>query len=290
MISRGKILIYSNCQGIDLLRLMRTSSLVSSLYDTKLIQFHLVAETEEALSPVDFEGVTTVWEQLGSDYPDLRSQMHALKPINATTITFPSLNMLALWPFTGIDSRLIKDGLYPAGRYPWTDFVAAGLAETARAQPFTDRDLLDCYLQLSARQMPDLDRRLAMDVTRWQEKDATCDIKVADYLLETFRSKQLFYSFARPTPVAIRRILCELLALTMGNNSPLMAVQLEIEQLLQYYMGYDMEEFPINPFVADHFKLDWYSKSTLYRHHSNAFTYDEFMVRYIRYDPYLRGF
>ena len=284
---REVILIYSNCQGIDLIRLLRSSAVLNARLEVRLVQFHLIDDGGDGLTPDNFKDVDVVWEQMGSDFPQHREQMHALRPANARTITFPSLNMLALWPFTGIDPRLVKDPLYPVGRYPWPDYVAAEL--DPRGELLSDDALYDRYMEASSAKLPDLDRRLAMDVARWRERDATCDVKAADHLLETFRTHQLFYSFARPTPHAVRGVLDQLLALTVTDVDLLTRGRASLAQLLRFYVGYDMEECPIHPKVAQHFKLEWHDPNGLHRHHSHAFTFKDYIVRYLRYDPYVRG-
>ena len=284
---RTVILIYSNCQGIDLIRLMRSSPVLRSHFDVRLVQFHLIDEGTDRLTTEIVQDVDVVWEQMGSDFPAHRDQMHALRPADARTITFPSLNMLALWPFTGIDSRLEKEPLYPVGRYPWPDYVAAEL--DPRGELVSDEALFQRYMQASAAKLPDLDRRLAMDVARWRERDSTCDIAVADDLLENFRTRQLFYSFGRPTPFAIRSIFHQLLAHTIPDANLLDRARADLDRLLAFYVGYDMEECPVHPLVARHFDLEWYDPDGLYRHHSNAFSYKDYIVRYMRYDPYIRG-
>ena len=82
--------------------------------------------------------------------------MHAFRPTNARTITFPSLNMLALWPFTGIDHRLKKEPLYPVGRYPWPDYLAAEM--DPHGEIVDDEELFQRYMNASAAKMPDLNR------------------------------------------------------------------------------------------------------------------------------------
>ena len=287
MSGRSVILIYSNCQGIDMIRLLRSSAAVRARYDVRLVQFHLIDEGSDRLTPEVFENVDIVWEQMGSDFPQHREQMHALRPSDAKTITFPSLNMLSLWPFTGMDHRVERDPLYPAGRYPWPDYVAAEL--DPRGDRVSDEALFQRYMQASAAKMPDLDRRLAMDVARWRERDATCDVKAADHLLENFKTHQLFYTFARPTPYAIRSVFDQLLEQTVEDAGMLTRVRAEMDQLLKFYVGYDMEECPIHPLVANHFQLGWYDPQGLYRHHSNAFTYRDYIIHYMRWAPHLRG-
>ena len=287
MSTRSVILIYSNCQGIDLIRLMRTSAVMRSRYDVRLVQFHLIDEGSDSLTPTLLEDVDIVWEQLGTDYPQHRALMHELRPAGAKTITFPSLNMLSLWPFTGMDHRFVKEPLYPAGRYPWPDYVAAEL--DPRGELVSDQVLFDRYMEATAAKLPDLERRLAMDVARWRERDATCDVKAADHLVQSFRTHQLFYSFARPTPFAIRKIFEQLLAFTVQDTGLLAEAGAELDGLLRFYVGYDMEECPVHPLVAAHFGLQWYDPDGVYRHHSNAFTYRDYIIRYMRFDPYVRG-
>ena len=285
MSARPALLIYSNCQGLDLVRLMRSNAAHFG-YDCRLLQFHLLDKEPDRLRPDLFENVEVVWEQLGSDFPEYREQMHAMRPAQARTITFPSLNMLSLWPFTGVDSRQEREPLYPGSRYVWQDYVAAAI--DPGQETVSDEVLFDRYMQASAEKLPNLERRLAMDIARWRERDSTCDVKIADHLLESFRAHKLFYSYSRPTPYAMREILDQLLAKTIEDTDLLARIGADLDRLLKFYIGYDMEECPVNPLVAKHFELEWCDPDGPHRHYFNAFTFKDYIVRYMRLDPYVR--
>ncbi len=281
------IVIYSNCQGMDLIRLVRSAPTLAASLDIRLLQFHLIDHGEEVLTPDLFDNCIYVWEQLGTDYPQHREQMHALRPPTAKVVTFPSLNMLSLWPFTGGDARIRKEPMYQIGRYPWSDVVGAELGANPQFRNLSDAELLKLYFQHTTKKMPDLDRRLAIDVMRWRERDAACDVKLADYLLENFRKIQLFYTFARPSPHCSGMILKQLLAESLADTNQLTTAVTELDHLLRFFVGYDMEECPIHPAVAEHFGLEWYKAEAGHRHHAHRLSFNEYMVRYLRFDPYV---
>ena len=114
-------------------------------------------------------------------------------------------------------------------------------------------------------------------------------MKAANHLLENFRSHQLFYPFDRPTPHAVRNILDQLLVHTIEEMDLLERARKDLDRLLRFYVGYDMEECSVHPLIAGYLGLDWYDPNALYRHHANMFNYRDYVVRYIRYDPYIRS-
>ena len=47
---------------------------------------------------------------------------------------------------------------------------------------------------ITTERMPDLDRRLRLDVARWKAADAIADIQLAAWVEKTFRSVNLFHT------------------------------------------------------------------------------------------------
>ncbi len=285
--SREVIVIYSNCQGMDLLRLMRSAPSLAARFEVRLIQFHLVDHGWDAIKPEMFDGACFIWEQLGADFPEHRDRMHALRPANAKVVTFPSLNMLSLWPFTGGDPRIVKEPMFLQGRFAWSDVIGAEIGADPQVRVLADSDLLARYYGRAAEKMPDLDRRLAIDVMRWRERDATSDVQVAEFLIQNFQATELFYSFARPSAACSGVMLRQLLNATLTEAALLAQAGDELSQLLRFYVGYDMQQCPINPLVARHFDLAWYGADNPHRHHGHRLSFDEYIVRYMRYDSYV---
>ena len=284
------VLIYSNCQGLYVRLLAANLSRFRADVNFKLMQYHLFDSYGGWDTYPDdfFDDVDTIWEQTGTDFPQHRERFHTLKPAHAQTVTFPALTMLSLWPLTGFDPRQQGEPLYPAGRYPWTDVVAAKISNSLQSDRYTDAELLSAYRTESVAALPDLDRRLAMDEARWNSRDVAVDVAMSGYLMDNFRRTQLFHTYGRPTAEPIRHILDQLIRRTelLSPGAPDAAG--ELTELAKRNVGYDLESCPIHPRVAAHFGLEWYDPKTIYRHHTNVLSYDQYLIRYMRNASFIR--
>lgn len=138
--------------------------------------------------------------------------------------------MLALWPFAGAEPRLAEN---QPKRYPWTDSIAASVA---RECPPDDATAFDRYMQITTERMPDLQRR--MDAGRWRAADEISDIKSADWVLKSFRARQVFYTAGHLTTLPLVRAM----KLLLQHAGILTAAQvrqasLEVDLLSRYHRG-----------------------------------------------------
>lgn len=277
------ILIYANCQGEELLR---TGTFMPSLIGRigfKWIPLHLITpEDWDAHYDADFMAdVAVLWEQVEAGPPsEHRQELHRRLPSGCQVLRFPPYNSLCLWPFAGSDPRLAVD---PA-RYPWSDSVAAALA----MEDLSDDALFDRYMQITTQRMPDLERRLRMDVARWQAADALSDIKSATWVERHFRGMKLFHTAGHLTAAPIAYMLWQLLErTTIVPRGELSRVHDEINTLLRLHDGQDFESVPIHPLVAERLRLRFYDPNARYRWHAHEWTFREYILRYARWAPYL---
>ena len=62
----------------------------------------------------------------------------------------------------------------------------------------------------------------------------------------------------------------------------------ETDFLLRHYRGQDVEMMPIHPLVAERLGLTWYDPDQRYRWHGHEWTFRDYLLKYIRWEPYLR--
>ena len=135
-----------------------------------------------AYGPDFMADVAAVWEQVETGpASEHRTELRRRIPPDCQVVTFPPLSALCLWPFSGSDPRLAND----PGRYPWPDAIAAVLA----TETLPDDALFEKYLAVTSERMPDLDRRLRLDVTRWNAADAIADVKTADWVTQNLATE-----------------------------------------------------------------------------------------------------
>ena len=279
------ILIFGNCQGEHIGEVARYMPSLRERFDIKIVALHLVTpqDWETRFTPAFFEGVQVVWNQVESGEPsEHRKMLESRIPRGCQIVTYPPLSMLCLWPFSGADPRQAErtDDVYP-----WADSIAASLA----GEDLTDDALFERYMRLSTEKMPDLTRRLRIDAMRGRATDGLADIQMWDWVEANFRSRRLFYTSSHLTALPVAHLLTQLLERTAClTATAILRAKQEMAFLLRRYRGQDVEMVPIHPLVAERLELTWYDPDERHRWHGHAWTYREYLSKYIRWEPYLR--
>lgn len=277
------ILIYANCQGEELQKTGQFMQCMAGRLEFKWIPFHLTTDRDWTRKyGRDFMAdVVTVWEQVETGGKSSnRIALHERIPSNIPIVTFPPLSATCLWPFAGNDPRIAAD----PDRYPWPDSIAAILA----TENLPDDALFERYLQRTAERMPDLDRRLRLDIARWKASDAISDVQIADWVEKTFRVTNLFYTSGHISAPAVSVLMKALLNKTSVLTPALTRAALaEVDILLRYHLGQDFESVPIHPTVAERLNLRFYNPNAKYRWHGHEWTFRQYILHYIRWADYL---
>jgi hypothetical protein len=282
--ARSSILLYGNCQAEAIAHIAHFLPSLRDKIRFKVIPLHIVTKQDwqTRYSPEWFADIRVLWNQVESGEPtEHRSMLESRLPPDCQVVRFPPYNMLCLWPFSGSDPRIAVEVGY---RYPWADSIAASLAD----EDLSDDALFDKYMEISSARMPDLERRLRMDVARWRITDKLADIQVADWVLETFRAKELFYTAGHLTALPLGRMLKLLLEQTgLLSEREIFQARLETDFLLRHNVGQDLEIAPLHPLVAERLGIGYYDPDALYRWHGHEWTYREYILKYIRWEPFL---
>jgi hypothetical protein len=293
------VLIYANGQGEELQKTGQFMHCMAGRLNFKWIPLHLVTELDwsRKYRRDFFADVVTVWEQVETGgMSSNRATLHERIPRNAPIIRFPAFSATCLWPFAGNDPRIATD----PDRYPWPDSIAAVLAGDARARDIgrsdigrndieADDALFEKYLRLTTERLPDLDRRLRLDIARWKAADAMADIPLADWVEQTFRVTKLFHTSLHVTATAVAYLMKRLLSRTSILTPALAQAAIgEVDILLRRHTGQDFECVPIHPLVARHLNLGFYDPDATYRWHAHEWTFRQYILHYIRWTDYLR--
>jgi hypothetical protein len=277
------ILIYANSQGEELRSTGAFMPCMTGRLNFKWIPFHLATERDWTRRyGRDFMAdVVTVWEQVETGgLSSHRAALHERIPKNIPIISFPPLSISCLRPFAGNDPRIARD----PDRYPWPDSIAAVLA----AEDLPDDELFAKYLRVTTERMPDLDRRLRLDVARWKAADAISDIPLSDWVEKTFRSVNLFHAGEHITARAVAFLMQQLLSRTSILSPALArAATGEVDMLLRRHTGQDFESVPIHPLVAERLALRYFDPNATYRWHAHEWTFRQYILHYIRWRDYL---
>jgi hypothetical protein len=251
----------------------------------QLIGANMAPPTVQARLPAGFlQAADAYFEEAVAGNANGRDSVRTALPQRCDILTFASPRMMALWPFHGADPRLVPEQpLYHGGRYHHTDRIAARLA----GLELTDDALFDAYMTISEAEAPDFDAALAADVARWEAEDQQNDVKVADFLRDWFRMSRVFttpYERGTDTVCAILLQLFEAPVLRAGFEPQVL--HRSLDRLTQGWQA-SRQELPVHPLVAQHFQLSWWSPDLQYRMLGNDFSFREYIIRYIRWSPWM---
>jgi hypothetical protein len=278
------VLIYANCQGEELRNTGIYMPSLAGRLNFKWIPFHLVTEEDWATryGPSFMADVVTVWEQVESGgVSPSRAAFHARIPNGCPVVRFPPFTASCLWPFAGNDPR----GALDPTRYPWPDSIAAVLS----GEDLADDELFEKYVRTTTEKMPDLNRRLRLDIARWHASDALADVHLAEWVEKTFRNVNMFYTSGHIAAPAVTFLMKRLLEQTKILSAKLARVAAEeVDVLQRYHMGQDFECVPIHPLVAERLDLRFFDPNATYRWHAHAWTFRQYILHYIHWTDYLR--
>lgn len=228
------------------------------------------------------ESRVTCWVEANGpkvSHAALREEM----PDSCVVLSFPGPSTLSLWPLRGPDPRNVPEPpRYLAGRYRWTDRVAAALA----GSDLPDDRLFDRYLQLSRETWPDLDAVFGADQEAWCESDASCDVPLGDFILKNFRDQLLFDTPHACSPSLLRHLCHELLSASIRRGRFSSGAQDAMNGLFVGFAGWN-EQLPIHPEVVRHFGLRSCTEGRRYRWGTNMVTFQDYIVNYIRWAEWL---
>jgi FkbH-like protein len=279
---RGKTLvIYGNCQGAMLHGLAERLKGLHDDFEIAVILGH-VPEDEAKLSDPALENAVMLWEQYDerASVP-MRDQLRERVGANCPRLIYPSLSMFSLWPFNWPDSRSHPEPpRFPYGRYPYDgDAVGIEVAkEGLRGQAAFDR-----YMDISRSRLKNLSAQFDRDVEQWRRRDNASDVKMADYLLNTYRKERTFFTWGHVSGSAVKEIAVQLLAKSKSAfGLDASGWENEVRSLQD---GVDDFWMPIHPDVAAWHKLEFVTNDqALYNIYGNFWTFEQFMQRYIEYD------
>lgn len=277
------VLVHGNCQAPYLALMLATLDDLNDDYEFVYVPNHPMPGESIArpVPPQYLHDVALLLSQFEgrSDNPAtlaLRAQL----PAHCPELRFPSFIMNSLWPFECPEPRGQAEPRFPWKRYPLGDMVGLQVAQMGLAGPIA----VAAYLDLSRRKMPDLKVRLQRDLERMQAYDQQCDIRLADYVLESFQREHLFWtaghvSWAGVTELARR--VAHAARPCLGGDAARMDACL---RGAANEAGMGDHQHPIHPMVVDALGLAFAQADHTYRWYSQDWTFCEYIERYIAWD------
>jgi hypothetical protein len=279
-------LIYANCQAAASAALLSRIDKLTQQVCIRYLFIHSLEEPGQGWEtyPASYmNNVTCVWEQISENFPKAREELHRRLPKGARRIRFPAFTAGMIWPFAGPDPRPTKRPLYLYG-----DSVAARVGRQISGKQISDDEIFARYMEMSHERMPDLDRLLEFEHANWQKRDLNSDLSVTQFLLNNYRTVQLFYERARTTQHPLiyitRKLLCETMDVDISNRAEILE---QAARQLKNHRGVDHISQPLHPFVANKLRLEWYNPDATYRWFMHDLTFREWVIRCVRLAPYI---
>lgn len=212
----------------------------------------------------------------------LRRYLREHCPAGCPTLIFPSFVMTCMWPFASVgDPRNVPEPGYVWGRYPYGNRLALEVLARGLSGPAA----LDAYHRLSAERWTNPGAVLERARRKLQERDAHCDIKIADYVWANFRERHLFLSYAHVRAEAMGELaqrLFDAVQPLLGGDAG--AARQRLQAAIDVLPDMDNLEDPIEPAVAEGLGLKFCEPGMRFRWYTQHWTFDEYMARYLAYD------
>lgn len=268
-IRRRNVLVIGNCQAETVAEAFRRAAPLRRRFDANYqfvgLQKALHEPGRRLVEKADLLLVQDVkdWES----YP-LREYI----PDGIETIEFPFLRFASLWPFDGYGG--VND--VEAHRREWPDLTFIYLDgllgrlrqeipdKEARFQAYRALELpgIVNYLRLH-----DFERRHLVAVDR----KFGCD--VGQFILDTFRQRQLFYAINHPS-AEVFTVLLEWLMRRLG-------IEERFTEPLEHIDVVRRVQVPIHPKVARALGVSWADENTVYTYESRQIVWEQWVRAYI---------
>lgn len=209
----------------------------------------------------------------------------------AERLRFPALQGHLHWPLLAPDPRNRPERLWPGGRYGgtlYTDRIAAGLA--AEAPGLADGALYRRYLAASCEALDIAGDWATPGFAAWEQAEAGCEIRVAAEMRAVMRHAPLFNAPNDPTGAPFHLVTEALLRRTSLLSAAVREAALEeYRQASRGWLGLaGTRQTPLHPEVARRLGLGWCDGDTRFAWFGNRWTFREYMLRYIRWQPWAR--
>lgn len=274
------LIVYGDCQAEATARVLERDPVVSKrarvIYSRSYE--HPVEERQE-IDRSDVARCAILCEQHDPSGFRQRDQL----PADCHIVRFPALDCNLLWPFNCPNPyNEPEPPVYPFGRFPYGDRVIVAAID----QGLPPDDILDYYLNRYEEYKIDLDHLLRLETARIRNREATCEVKMADKILERYTKERLFWAINHPTN-ALLEDLIEQLLYYCGPADPLL-IDADPGQTLSAYFGpqgpLGAASIPIHPEVAKHFGLTWYDPKQRFRTwDGSTYSYEQYFETMIRY-------
>lgn len=268
--ARKRILIFGNCQGNLLAEALREHSGFARRFAVKHHYMELPANLHEQgrrdLDECDMLLIQDIreWEQ----YP-LREHV----PEQLPTLRYPCVRFASPWPFdafNGPDDKLARNRDFPNFEFTYFD----GLLARLRKEIPDHEQRFRAYESLQLDRIIDFKRLHAFEQSRLETMDRTFATGIGAYILENFRTRQVFYTTAHPNG-RIMKMLVKHVTRELGLS-------------LHFWLPGSLNslrrlQVPVHPKVAAELGIKWADVRRRYLIRGERLTWEDYVRKYISY-------
>lgn len=279
------VLLYGNCQTPFVAHMLSALDDLNADYRFVVALNHTQPDepTAPAVAEQHLDDVAlVVWQHEDDPLNPAALALQPRLPRDCPVIRFPSFFMLSQWPFECPEPRGNAEPGFPWKRYPHGDTVGLQIAQAGLSGPLA----VAAYLDLSQREMPNLQERLQRDAERMNHYDAHCDVKLADWVLGNFRKQQLFWTYCHVSEACIHELALRIAAAARPIIGGTPARARQCFNAMLGYGGIGGLQVPIHPVVADTLGLEFWDPAQTYLWYEQHWTFYDYIQRYIAYEPW----
>lgn len=204
----------------------------------------------------------------------------ALLPVSCRTVRFPPLILNSLWPFVVPDPRNRPSAICHEGPYP--AYLGNRLILDLLREETCPERVLDKFLEIKIADVCDPGRIHELSLNGLRRLEQKTDVAISGFIDARFRTERLFLMPIHPTG-ALCRELCRLMAACLELPLPHSELARRLS-LVGRHHGVGSYDAPIHPQIAAFFGLEW-ADGLLYRHHEDGrYSFEDFMLRYIKFE------
>ncbi|MGB8266681.1 MAG: WcbI family polysaccharide biosynthesis putative acetyltransferase [Candidatus Velthaea sp.] len=272
------LIVYGNCQAQNVAEVLKRNPLLAMQYRVLYLS-SVTGLLSNEVSEADVAACGILLEQM-NDIPF--AYRDKLAPA-AKTLVFRTAMLYFLYPFFSSANpyNLKRPPASPWGLFPYGDQAIIDLID----QGLPAAEILDIYLNHYERYAVDLEKLYRLERARQLTVDDRCDVKMAEFLLDNFRTQRLFFTITHPTPLVFRELLAQLVAACAAHDPALATVDIgaTLSGILQTHPRGPLytQVTPIHPKVAEHFALTWYDPNERFEVHTSLLSYRDYFAAMI---------
>lgn len=269
-LEKKQLLVFGNCQGNLLADALRQHSGFARHFTVKHhymeLQPNLHEQGRRDLAEADLLLIQDIREW--NDYP-LRADV----PPDLPTLRYPCVRFASPWPFdafNGPDDKIARNRDYPNFEFTYFDGLLARLR----------RDIPDPEARFKAYQSLDIDRIIDVnrlhkfEQMRLEGMDRQFEGGIGAYVLDRFKTKQVFYTTAHPNGHIIKTLV--------------QSVTRELGLSLRFWWPGSLDslrrlQIPVHPLIGSRLGIRWAHPDRKYLVKGEWIRWEDYVRRYIAY-------